>query len=156
MHPHPTLVVVTASGNVGDDPSKLDGALVVTTSGGASSLTADTAGVAEVVAMDATGSIDVRDVIHLLSGRGYNRVLMEGGPTLMGEALKAGVVNELFLTVSPLIAGGGAEAPRPTLAAGVDLLPATPLSGRLLSVHRRGGYLFLRYALDQNDESRKQ
>jgi riboflavin biosynthesis pyrimidine reductase len=155
MRPHPTLVVVTASGNVGKTPSKLDGTFVVTTSEGARRIE-DAAGVAEVVSLSPTASIDVRAVVHLLSGRGYSRILMEGGPTLMGESLRAGIVNELFLTVSPLIAGGGEVRPRPTLAAGVDLLPATLLSGRLLSVHRSNQYLFLRYSLDENHGSVKQ
>jgi riboflavin biosynthesis pyrimidine reductase len=148
MRPHPTLVVVTASGNVGKTPSKLDGTIVVTTSEGAGKIE-DPASVADVVPLSATGSIDVRELVHLLSGRGYSRILMEGGPTLMGESLRAGIVNELFLTVSPVIAGGGEVRPRLTLAAGVDLLPATVLSGRLLSVHRSNQYLFLRYSLGE-------
>ncbi|HEV8564796.1 MAG TPA: dihydrofolate reductase family protein [Actinomycetota bacterium] len=147
MGPHPTLVVVTASGNVGDSRSKLQGTIVVTTSGGAHTIGEAPAGIAEVVELSATGSIDVREVIRSLSERGYRRILMEGGPTLMGESLKARIVNELFLTVSPVIAGGGEGQPRPTLAAGVDVLPAAPLSGRLLSVRQSDAYLFLRYSL---------
>jgi riboflavin biosynthesis pyrimidine reductase len=150
--PHPTLVVVTASGTVGNSRSKLQGTIVVTTSEGAHKIeedTADIAEVAEVVELNDSGSIDAREVIRSLSERGYGRILMEGGPTLMGESLKAGIVDELFLTVSPVIAGGGERRSRLTLAAGVDLLPASLLSGRLLSVHRSNAYLFLRYALDE-------
>jgi riboflavin biosynthesis pyrimidine reductase len=155
MRPHPTLAIVTASGNVGKTPSKLKDTIVVTTSEGAGRI-AEASSVADVVPLSDTGSIDVREVVHLLSRRGYSRILMEGGPTLMGESLKAGIVNELFLTLSPLIAGGGEVRPRPTLAAGVDLLSARLLSGRLLSVHRSNEYLFLRYSLSEDGGSGKQ
>jgi len=147
--PQPTLILVTASGNVGDSRSKLQGTIVITTSEGAHRIEQNAAGVAEVVQLSDTESIDLREVIRSLSERGYGRILMEGGPTLMGESLKAGIVEELFLTVSPVIAGGGQMQPRPTLAAGVDLLPAAPLPGQLLSVHRSDAYLFLRYSLDE-------
>lgn len=147
MRPVPTLVVVTASGNLGGSSSKLQGAIVFTTAEGAHEIKRGAAGVAEVITLGATGSIDVRQVIRSLSERGHARILMEGGPKLMGESLKAGIVDELFLTVSPLIVGGGEMQPRPTLAEGVDLLPVAPLPGRLLTVHRSDAYLFLRYSL---------
>ena len=41
---------------------------------------------------------------------GLRRVLLEGGPTLLGSALAAGRVDELCLTWSPLLVGG--DAPR--------------------------------------------
>jgi riboflavin biosynthesis pyrimidine reductase len=140
---HPRLVVVTASGDLGGSGSKLGDVVVITNSEGARRLGENAA---EVVEVGEAGSIDMRQVIAWLSEHGYGRILTEGGPKLMGEALKARVVDELFLTVSPAIVGGG-EEPRPTLAAGVDLLSDAPLSGRLLSIHRSDSYLFLRYSL---------
>ena len=83
----------------------------------------------------------------MLSERGYRRILTEGGPRLMGELLQAGAVDELFLTVSPLVLGGGIHESRPPFAAGADLLPDGPLLARLLSVRRSNAYLFLRYSL---------
>jgi riboflavin biosynthesis pyrimidine reductase len=139
----PRLVVVTASGDLGGSGSKLGDVVVITNSEGARRLGENAA---EVVEVGEAGSIDMRQVIAWLSEHGYGRILTEGGPKLMGEALKARVVDELFLTVSPAIVGGG-EEPRPTLAAGVDLLSDAPLSGRLLSIHRSDSYLFLRYSL---------
>jgi riboflavin biosynthesis pyrimidine reductase len=142
--PHPALVVVTASGDLGESRPKLQGAIVVTTSAGARRLGENADG-ADVLELSSTGSIDVRDIIRSLSERGYGRILTEGGPNLMGALLQARTVDELFLTVSPLIAGGGGS--RSTLASGVDLLPAAPISGRLLSIRRSGAHLFLRYGL---------
>jgi riboflavin biosynthesis pyrimidine reductase len=143
----PRLVVVTASGDVGGTRSKLDDVIVITTSQGASRLGEDVAAAAEVVELGAARSIDMREAVGWLFERGYRRILTEGGPKLMGEALKARIVDELFLTISPLIVGGGQEQPRPTLASGVELLPVAAQSGQLLSLHRKDAYLFLRYSL---------
>ena len=71
----------------------------------------------------------------------------------MGELLAAGVMNELFLTVSPVIAGSGESVPRHSFAAGVDLLPDTAVETHLLSVRRSDSYLFLRYSLGRNGRS---
>ena len=46
-----------------------------------------------------------------LRARGVRALLCEGGPTLNRALLAAGVVDELFLTLSPLLAGN-ADAPR--------------------------------------------
>ena len=150
----PTLVVVTASGDLGKSGSKLEDVVVITTSEGAGRLGASAARAAEVVEVGAAGSVDMRTVIAWLSERGYGRILTEGGPKLMGEALQARVVDELFLTVSPMIVGGGEEQPRPTLATGVELPSDAPLSGRLLSVRRSDAFLFLRYSfMDRHMEA---
>jgi riboflavin biosynthesis pyrimidine reductase len=156
MRPVPTLVVVTASGSLGGSGPKLQGAIVVTTAEGAHEVEKGATSVAEVVPLGATGSIDVRQVIRSLSERGHARILMEGGPRLMGDSMKAGIVDELFLIVSPVIVGGGEMQPRPTLAAGVDLLPGAPLPSRLLTVHRSDAYLFLRYSLGGKGAPTKQ
>jgi riboflavin biosynthesis pyrimidine reductase len=47
-------------------------------------------------------------IISELAGRGYRRVLTEGGPHLLGQMVEAGLLDELCLTVSPLLAGGWA------------------------------------------------
>jgi riboflavin biosynthesis pyrimidine reductase len=145
----PTLVVVTASGDLGGSRSKLQNVIVVTTPDGAGRLGEDVAAGAEVVELGTAGSIDIREAIGWLSEHGYRRILTEGGPKLMGEALKARIVDELFLTISPVIVGGGEGQPRPTLASGVELLPDAAQSGQLLSIHRKGAYLFLRYSLNE-------
>lgn len=142
----PTLVVVTASGDLGEPGAKLDDAIVMTTSEGAAKL-GNNAPAAQVVEVGDTGSIDMRRVMSWLQEHGFARILTEGGPKLMGEALRTEVVDELFLTVSPRIVGGGERQPRPTLATGVELPPDSPLSAELRTVHRSGAYLFLRYSL---------
>jgi riboflavin-specific deaminase-like protein len=74
---------------------------------------------------------------------GVRAVLCEGGPTLNRSLLAEGVLDEFFLTVGPLIAGGSGDVLR---AVGGDEL-AEPARARLLHVLRHGDELFLRYAL---------
>ena len=53
--------------------------------------------------------MDLAAALGALAERGYARVLAEGGPTLNGQLAAAGLLDELCLTVSPLLAGSGAK-----------------------------------------------
>jgi riboflavin biosynthesis pyrimidine reductase len=75
---------------------------------------------------------------------GVRTVLCEGGPTLNRGLLADGVLDELFVTISPLIAGAGDDELR--IVAG-DPLEA-PVRLGLLSVSRCGSELYLRYAAE--------
>ncbi len=90
--------------------------------------------------------LDLRELVASLRRQGHRRILTEGGPRLMGGLLHAGLVDELFLTVAPVVAGRDA-AGRPGFAEGVRLLPDQDERWRLLSAHRAGDLMFLRYAL---------
>jgi riboflavin biosynthesis pyrimidine reductase len=83
--------------------------------------------------------VDLATALGALAERGYARVLAEGGPTLNGQLAAAGLLDELCLTLSPLLAGG--EAKR--ILAGPVLLPGP--SWRLRSLCEQDGFLFLRY-----------
>jgi riboflavin biosynthesis pyrimidine reductase len=76
---------------------------------------------------------------------GVELLLHEAGPTLFGEFLEEGFVDELFLTVAPQVAGRAADHPRPGLVANVQFLPATAPWWKLLSAKMSGDHLFLRY-----------
>jgi riboflavin biosynthesis pyrimidine reductase len=76
---------------------------------------------------------------------GVELLLHEAGPTLFGEFLAGGFMDELFLTVAPQIAGRDAAHPRPGLVANVQFSPATAPWWKLLSAKKAADYLFLRY-----------
>ena len=73
-------------------------------------------------------------------------MLCEGGPHLAWQLLAAGLLDELFLTVAPMLAGGepsSGEALR--ILAGDELVPPRELE--LLGVLSSGAELFLRYGV---------
>jgi diaminohydroxyphosphoribosylaminopyrimidine deaminase / 5-amino-6-(5-phosphoribosylamino)uracil reductase len=63
------------------------------------------AGVEILRAKTRNGLIDLPSVLEELGGRGILNVLLEGGPTLNGSALTAGIVHKLVLFYAPKIAG---------------------------------------------------
>lgn len=60
--------------------------------------------------------------------------------------LQAGLLNELFLTLSPILAGRSDARRRPGLVEGIELLPSHSIPGDLLSIRKHGSHLFLRHA----------
>jgi riboflavin biosynthesis pyrimidine reductase len=73
---------------------------------------------------------------------GVRSLLVEGGPTVLAAVVVSGLLDELFLTLSPALVGGGGEI---GLLEGAAL--DAPLGLQLVSVLKEEGYLFLRYAL---------
>ena len=67
-------------------------------------------------------------------------VLGEGGPTLNSHLFSGGLVDELFLTVSPLLVGGSDV---PTIITGRGLVEPAQLE--LVSLAEAGGELFTRW-----------
>jgi riboflavin-specific deaminase-like protein len=87
--------------------------------------------------------LDLALGLRLLRERhGVRALLLEGGPTLLGAMVAARLVDELFLSLAPLLAGGAGE---PAIVEGLSLQPAAGLE--LRSALHDDGYLFLRYAL---------
>lgn len=54
-------------------------------------------------------TLDAAGMLAELAKRGLRQVLSEGGPTLFGTLLEADCVDELCLTISPLLEGGDAS-----------------------------------------------
>jgi riboflavin biosynthesis pyrimidine reductase len=143
----PLVVVVTTGASLDPAHPVLEsGALVLTTERGAPSLRARVPQAAEVVAVNDGDRVDLASAVSLLHERGCAAILSEAGPTLLGELLGARLLDELFLTVSPLLAGRGTAA-RLGLVEGVEFLPQARVAGRLRSVRTHGSHLFLRYSL---------
>jgi riboflavin biosynthesis pyrimidine reductase len=90
--------------------------------------------------------LDLARVIAKLRGRGLDVVCSEAGPHVTGELLKSRLLDEIFLTVSPVLAGRDKER-RFGMVEGVELLPKAGVWSRLMSARRHGDYLFVRYGL---------
>ena len=100
---------------------------------------ADVAAPVEVVRLDpCTPGAALAD----LRARGFRALLSEGGPTLFHGLLAAGLVDELFLTLTPLLTGDDTET---GILTGGRL--ADPARMRLRWILRSGEELFLRYSI---------
>lgn len=82
--------------------------------------------------------VELSEALAQLAGRGHRVVLCEGGPRLLGEVVDAGLLDELCLTVAPLM--GGDALPVAITAEGGGLAPF-----RLAHVAVDGDTLFMRY-----------
>ncbi|MDT0344147.1 pyrimidine reductase family protein [Streptomyces litchfieldiae] len=102
------------------------------------------AGAEVVVAGDEAG-VDPSRVRRELAGRGFTRLLTEGGPRLLGLFATAGVVDELCLTTSPRITVG--TAPRVMSGPEID----APQEFALTDLLEDGGFLFGRYRRARQD-----
>jgi riboflavin biosynthesis pyrimidine reductase len=145
LDPEPLLVVLTASGDIDPAEPAVAGALVLTSSAAAGGLRRRLPGSARIVEYGENAGGEV--IVDRLRAEGLTRVLTEGGPSLMGVLLGSGQLDQLFITLSPVLAGRTAGARRLGLVEGIELLPHAGRSARLMGVRRGGQHLFLRYAL---------
>jgi riboflavin biosynthesis pyrimidine reductase len=87
------------------------------------------------------GRLDLRSVLrHLGTELGAATVLCEGGPTLLGRIVTERCLDDLMLTVAPMLVAGE----EPTTLAGPALRP--PVGLHLESVLRADHHLVLHYA----------
>jgi riboflavin biosynthesis pyrimidine reductase len=112
--------------------------IVITVSSAAEENRARAAEVAEVI-VAGKDDVELPRAIAELGTRGAKHVLAEGGPTLNGELARAGLLDELCVTLSPLLASGDAKR----IIAGSTLDKLEPLD--LCSICEDDNYLFLRY-----------
>jgi riboflavin biosynthesis pyrimidine reductase len=154
LAPVPRNVVVSGSGRV-------DLALPIFASGEVPATIITTgAGAARIARRRAPPGLDVRVARGRPGGAltpraileavrracGARRILVEGGPTLLGDFYAARLVDEQFLTLAPQFVGRAAGDPRLSLAMGHLFAPGHGRWGELCDVRRGGDLLFLRYA----------
>jgi riboflavin-specific deaminase-like protein len=90
------------------------------------------------------GVLDLPAALAELHTRlGVRTLLCEGGPHLNGQLFAAGLVDELFLSLAPKLAGGGLAGASPRIIAGPELNP--PLELELVGVLESESQLLLRY-----------
>lgn len=143
LAPVPVTAVVTTGSLPPDAPvitEALVPTVVITPASTAQERRAEWAAAGARVLVAGTDAVDLRFALDSLAARGLGRVDSEGGAHMFGSLLAAGVVDELRLTVSPMLVAGGAGR----IAAG-------PLAGpsrlELLSVLAESDTLLIRYGV---------
>jgi riboflavin biosynthesis pyrimidine reductase len=141
----PPIAVVTRSANL--DPSARlftrteAPPLILTTSRFSDDARRRLGSVAEVI--DASGpepdSVDGATVLKILADRGLYRVLTEGGPFFLGTLIENDLLDELCLTIAPILVGGGPKR----IATGLGNVHTKMRRTHLLS--DEDGYLYSRY-----------
>ncbi|HLP14816.1 MAG TPA: dihydrofolate reductase family protein [Bacteroidota bacterium] len=127
--------------------------LIVTTRTGVSRLSKmDLPAWVRVVAGDNAKLLTARQIIEaVVSVRpSVSMILVEGGPHLVGYFFAEQMLDELFLTLSPQIAGRVGNEERMGIVADQLFAPAHPLWGSIVSVRKAADHLFLRYAFASN------
>jgi riboflavin biosynthesis pyrimidine reductase len=146
--PRPTLAVLSGSGSLDPrHPALKEGALVLTSERGAARLRGRLPRATAILAVGVEAPVDPAVAVQALHRRGHELILSEGGPTAFGALVAAGLVDELFLTTSPVLAGRSPGSPRPALVEHAEFLPARMVEGELLTLRRAGSHLFGRYRL---------
>ncbi|BDX32891.1 hypothetical protein TUM20985_34380 [Mycobacterium antarcticum] len=92
---------------------------------------------------DQTDSVDLAVVLRLLAERGLLRVLSEGGPSLINLLLEDGLLDELCVTIAPMLVGGSARR----ISTGSGEAHTRMRRSHLLSDDE--GYLYTRYVKDE-------
>lgn len=137
----PRLVVVTLTGRlpeslrspIGDPP-------VLLTSRSAAKFNGLHDDASRRVLIAGEDRVEIVTALELLRRAGMSRILCEGGPMLLDEIVRAGVIDELCVTIAPKLAGSQTLGPITTPAMSV------PLGLRLRHAVVHDGYLFLRYS----------
>lgn len=95
------------------------------------------------------GDLDLPAAFAELRARfGVRTLLCEGGPHLNAHLLAAGLVDELFLSLAPTLAGGDGAGESLRIVTGPDLHP--PVAMRLIGAHEHESHLFLRYLIHRD------
>jgi riboflavin-specific deaminase-like protein len=139
---YPLMVVVTRSLDLDPAQEIFSDApirpIVITSAAAPADRRAALAGVAEILTAGER-EVDLAAAFAQLHARGATQLLSEGGPHLLGAMIAADLVDELCLTVSPLLAGGTAGR----IATGP---PGPPRSMALRHVLAEDDMLFFKYA----------
>jgi riboflavin-specific deaminase-like protein len=110
--PRPRIAVVTRSLELdltsplfADDP----GPIVITSPASPSSRRVEVAQRADLMLAGQHERVDLAEGLALLGEMGAEVVLCEGGPALNGELFELDLVDELCLTLAPLVVGGPSD-----------------------------------------------
>jgi riboflavin biosynthesis pyrimidine reductase len=106
----------------------------------------------QLSAIQSDGPLSAQAILQAVNHiRQCELILVEGGPQLMGDFFAEKVLDDLFLTLAPQIAGRHGEFDRPGLVMGKRFAPEDPRWGTLVSVKRGESHLFLRYTFETKE-----
>lgn len=146
LAPQPIAVLIAGHGEVPLDRrffAAEQPRIVATGTGHDPRLADDLAGRAELL-IAPTPEPEPAWLLSVLRERGIRSVLLEGGPSTNARFLAADLIDELYWTVGARLLGNDG-LPMMTPIAGGSPWEEHPRPGRLVSVHRAGDDLFLRY-----------
>jgi riboflavin biosynthesis pyrimidine reductase len=142
LPPVPPIAVITRSCRLDwDSPFFTDAEqrpIVVTTASADAADRARAAGAADVLVAGDT-DVDLGRTVAALGERGHDSVLAEGGPGVAAQLAASGLLDEVCLTLAPLLVAGPARR----ILDGAALAPPSAL--KMAHVLEADGYLFLRY-----------
>ena len=135
----PTRVILDSKCQTPPNARVLDGAtrtLIVCAKGNARRMSN-----AETIEAGET-RVDLRLALRELAARGIQTVMVEGGATVIGSFLRAGLVDDLYTYIAPMVVGGGA----PSLVEGPGATdPTHVLKLKLAETSNVGGGVLLHY-----------
>ena len=142
---HPVMAVVTRGADLDvsaplftDSPVR---PIVITCRAAPADRVARLSDVSDVIVAGDEG-VDFTEALARLRDRGLTQQLCEGGPHVLGELTRADLVDELCLTLAPILAGAGAgritAGPRSALRR-MELVHVLQAAGNLLLRYRRLG-----------------
>jgi riboflavin-specific deaminase-like protein len=146
LSPQPLAVVV--SGSLELEPTNRifvsgpTGTAIITTSAAPETRRQQLARYAKLIVQESPG-VDLSAALRVLHERfGIRRLLSEGGPTLNQSLLDAGLIDEVFWTIAPKLAGGhgrnliDGEEPTRSIRAMLELVSLFEHAGELYSRYR--------------------
>lgn len=144
----PPVAVVSGRCSISPDSPLLAGTttppIVITTHGAPAARRAELAEAGADVIVAGMDRVALDAALHALAERGLPRINCEGGPRLFAALVAEDLVDQLCLTIAPLLAGAGAGR----IALG---LPAEGIRAMTLaSVLYEDGFCMLRYRRSQN------
>tara|TARA_B100000029_G_scaffold107837_1_gene99042 strand:+ start:3954 stop:4634 length:681 start_codon:yes stop_codon:yes gene_type:complete len=144
--PHPASGVITRTGNIPKTCNWFESELiqfVFTSKKGEEKAKEFCEGRAEVI-VSVSEEVSPFSVLEFLRKRGFRKILLEGGGSIHWSFIKENLVDSLYITVTPFLAGGSKS---PTILDGEGFLGPDFVNLKLEKFEKKGNELFLKYKI---------